>query len=231
MSLFEFVRKLTWVFGGRFFIRRDNGPIDSIDALEYFVSTRASFVTQKILYGYLKARMGTRYPSMFEDDVFVHSINIAKFEVFAASLSDLTVFAVAHALVDKPDDDAARRKLALRCFANGLAENAAEAPAEFSPRAGTEKFTQRIAATDWNNVALTRENFVESPPALFHWAPISPELKKHDTDIVANSINFAWHEVRQNYTRRLATAAVANDWEKHGNDPGAGELSQDPNTV
>ncbi|EIM73317.1 hypothetical protein A33O_16150 [Nitratireductor aquibiodomus RA22] len=39
--------------------------------------------------------MGTRYPSMFEDDVFIGSINIAKLHVFAACLSDLTIHAVA----------------------------------------------------------------------------------------------------------------------------------------
>lgn len=213
MSMIEIARNTLQVFASRLSVRRDNGPIDSISALEYFVATRASFVSQKSLYGYLKTRMGTRYPSMFEDDVFVHSINIAKAHIFAACLSDLTVFAVAHAFnTGRPEDgDAARRSAALKCYAHALAENADQLPDEFSIQDSTGEFTARLGATGWTDAALTRENFVDSPRALFHWAPIAPELKKNDHEIVRNSINFAFHEVRQNYTKRLDAESVRAD--------------------
>lgn len=201
MPLIEIARNTLQVFASRLSVRRDNGPIDSISALEYFVSTRASFVSQKSLYGYLKTRMGTRYPSMFEDDVFVHSINIAKAHIFAACVSDLTIFTVAHAL--RTGDDATRRSVALKCYADALADNADQLPSEFSVQDSIGEFTARIGATAWADKALTRENFIDSPRALFQWAPIAPELKKNDHEIVRNSINFAFHEVRQNYTKRL----------------------------
>lgn len=207
MSLIESARNTLQVFKSRLSVRRDNGPINSVSALEYFVATRASFVSQKSLYGYLKTRMGTRYPSMFEDDVFVHSINIAKAHIFAACLSDLTVFAVAHAFA-ADDDDAECRSVALKCYAAGLAENTDQLPIEFSSDDSIGEFTARLGATAWTDAALTRENFVESPRALFHWAPIAPALKKSDHEIVRNSINFAFHEVRQNYTRRLDAEAI-----------------------
>lgn len=212
MSLVEIARNTLHVFASRLSVRRDNGPIDSVSALDYFVSTRASFVSQKSLYGYLKTRMGTRYPSMFEDDVFVHSINIAKSHIFAACLSDLTIFAVAHAFAGDGSDAASRRAVAMKCYAAALTGNADQMPPEFSAQDSTQAFAARLGATEWNDAALTRENFTESPRALFQWAPIAPALKKNDHEIVRNSINFAFHEVRQNYTKRLDGEAVQRDW-------------------
>jgi hypothetical protein len=210
MSMIETVRNTLQVFTSRLSVRRDNDPINSVSALEYFVATRASFVSQKSLYGYLKTRMGTRYPSMFEDDVFVHSINIAKAHIFAACLADLTIFAVAHAFsTDK--DDTVRRSAALKCYAHALAENADQLPDEFSVADSTGEFTARLGTTAWSDAALTRENFIDSPRALFDWAPIAPELKKNDHEIVRNSINFAFHEVRQNFTKRLDAGSIQTD--------------------
>ena len=54
------------VFGIRF----DKSPIQTVEALTDFVETRAAYVAQTSLYGYLKTRMGTRYPHMFRDEVF-----------------------------------------------------------------------------------------------------------------------------------------------------------------
>lgn len=207
MSLIDNARKTLHIFASRLSVRRDNGPINTVAGLNYFVATRASFVAQKSLYGYLKTRMGTRYPSMFEDDVFVQSINIAKAHVFAGCLSDLTIYAVAHAF-GAGTDETACRTVAMKCYAGALAENADQLPPEFSAQVSTGEFAARLAATAWSDKALTRENFTESPRALFDWAPIAPELKKNDHEIVRNSINFAFHEVRQNYMKRLDADAV-----------------------
>ena len=58
-------------------IRFDKSPIDSVDGLAEFARTRSSYVAQTSLYGYLKARMGTRFPVYFEDEVFSVSIRAA----------------------------------------------------------------------------------------------------------------------------------------------------------
>lgn len=210
MSLIESARRTVRIFASRLSVRRDNGPISTVAELDYFVATRAAFVAQKSLYGYLKTRMGTRYPSMFDDDVFVQSINIAKAHVFAGCLSDLSIYAVAHAF-DGARDGAARTAVASNCFSGALAENADQLPPEFSPHDSTLEFTARLSGTDWTDRALKRENFTESPRMLFDWAPIAPELKKNDHEIVRNSINFAFHEVRQNYSKRLDADAVRAD--------------------
>ena len=66
--------------------------INDIPALQEFISTRASYVAQVSLYGYLRTRAGMRYPELFDDDAFVHSINIAKWQIWLACLSDLAIY-------------------------------------------------------------------------------------------------------------------------------------------
>lgn len=207
--------KTAWAFLPEFFgrltIRRDSGPIDGAESLCRFVSTRAAFIAQKTLYGYLKTRMGTRYPSMFEDDFFVASINIAKMHVYTACLSDLAIFAVSRALERAPVDDVKRREVALHCFLVGLQDNAEQAAAveSFEPEAEVAAFKRRLAFWDWQDGPQGPEIFSESPTALVRWAPIAPELKKFDKEIVQNSIRYAWHDVRVQLDRRLDADAVA----------------------
>ncbi len=192
--------------------RRDRGPIDGVTVLCDFVSTRSAFIAQKTLYGYLKTRMGTRYPTVFEDKVFSNSIKLATQHVFAACLSDLTIFAVANATHGHSMADEERAKLAQRCYEAALAANAETAPLQFAPRDCIEAFSSRLRDTDWGFGALRRENFTRSPAALVRWAPIAPELKSHDEQIVFNSIRFAWREVRVDFSDRLDADAVMTDW-------------------
>jgi hypothetical protein len=188
-------------------VHRDSGPVDSIAAFDNFVATRSAYIAQKTLYGYVKTRMGTRYPAMFEDAKIIASLNIAKVNVFAACLSDLTVYATAVALAGCPVDNNARADLARRCYAAGLHANTGDAPPEFSPQECTAEFDRRLADTDWHRTG-TPEDFTRSPLALVKWAPIADNLKKYDTEIVENSIRFAWRSVRDELRRRTDADAV-----------------------
>jgi hypothetical protein len=216
-QLLRTARALLPEFIGRLTVRRESGPIDSIDALKQFVSTRAAFMAQKTLYGYLKTRMGTRYPSMFEDDAFVASIDIAKLQVYAACLADLAIFAVWRTHRDSAQpleahlDAGHCQALALDCFRQGLADNALPAAgvAAFSPDEVEAHFRRRLAFWDWADGPQGADIFSESPAALVRWAPIAPELKQFDQEIVENSIKFKWREVRGDLDRRLDAPSVA----------------------
>lgn len=206
-------RALLPEFLGRLTVRRDSGPIDSVAALCRFVSTRAAFMAQKTLYGYLKTRMGTRYPSMFEDDVLIASVDLAKLHIYAACLGDLALFAAWRTRHDAPQplEPEACRALALACFRQGLADNAAPAAAvaAFSPAEALADFERRLAFWDWVDGPQGPDIFSESPPALVRWAPIAPELKQYDGEIVENSLKFKWVGVRSDLVRRLDAPAVA----------------------
>ena len=197
-------------FFARLTVRRDSGPIDTIEGLCRFVSTRSAFVAQKTLYGYLKTRMGTRYPSMFEDEVFVASIDIAKMHVFAACLSDMSVYAVSRTLGEDRDEKACAL-LAEICFDAGLADNEDQADrvAAFSVADAKSAFTRRLAFLDWRTLSPGPGLFTASPAALVQWSPIAPELKKQDTEIIENSIRFTWREMRQQFEQRIDGPAIA----------------------
>lgn len=194
--------------------RSDTTPIDSVAGLTEFLATRSAYVAQKTLYGYVKTRMGTRYPQMFEDKRLIMSLNIAKLNFYAACLSDLTVYGVAVVLHDRPVGNDERAALARHCYAAALHENAANAPEEFSAQICTDEFAGRLGKTDWRARARQPDNFTVSPRALVKWAPIADELKKYDTEVVENSVKFAWRDIRAQLQKRIVPDAVVADWSR-----------------
>jgi hypothetical protein len=195
-------------------IRRDTTPIDSVAKLNDFVATRSAYIAQKTLYGYVKARMGIRYPAMFEDAKVIASLNIAKLYVFAACLSDLTIYAVANALHDQPFGNNEPEEFARRCYESGLRANTDKAPEQFSLTGCIDEFNRRLSETDWRTSARQPENFTDSPQALFRWAPIADKLKNFDGEIIENSIKFAWRDIREQFQKRIDAAAVSADWSR-----------------
>jgi len=171
--------------------------------LRQFLETRASYVAQMSLYGYLRTRAGMRYPELFDDDVFVASVNIAKWQIWLACISDLAVYAGFLMLhrTNAPVDQIR----ALMCDVLGDALAATGTPAdagpEFAPHA--DRVRARLALCDWRAIGDDASAFSESPDALIHWAPVVDELKQLDTEIVRNSVRFRWQEVRRDLRRDL----------------------------
>ena len=68
--------------------------IKSFDELEEFIQTKSAWVSQVTLYNYLKTRMGTRYVLHFDNDEFMKSVNLAKWNIYSVALQDVTFFTV-----------------------------------------------------------------------------------------------------------------------------------------
>ena len=68
--------------------------IKNLDGLEHFIQTKSAWVTQVTLYNYLKTRMGTKYVLHFDNDVFMTSLNLAKWNIYSLALQDLTFFSL-----------------------------------------------------------------------------------------------------------------------------------------
>jgi len=173
------------------------------DSLSSFLNTRASHVAQTSLYGYLRTRAGTRFPEMFENPDILTSINIAKWHIWLACLSDLTVFTGHHLYQSGEIDESDLKELMQAALEQVLDEIGA--PEEAGPDfdAATEKVVQRIVTCDWK---LERDDdtvFSQSPEALFYWAPIADELKELDESIVKNSIRYRWIEIRRSLRKLL----------------------------
>ena len=72
------------------------GKISNLDELETFIQTKSAWVSQVTLYGYLKTRMGTRYVLHFENDQFMGSVNLAKWNMYSVALQDLISVSYTH---------------------------------------------------------------------------------------------------------------------------------------
>ena len=187
--------------------RRSTAIADSV-ALQQFLSSRASHVAQSTLYGYLRTRGGVRYPELFASDAFIRSINIAKWNFWLACLADLAVFA--GGLV-------ASRTGASQTEVAGLMNAVVESVlggAGIPPEAGpdypqlADHARERVRACEWASVKDDATPFSESPAALVRFAPVIDELKALDSEVVRNSVRFAWQDVRRDLRRDLDAAAV-----------------------
>jgi hypothetical protein len=187
--------------------RRDPPVVDQ-DSLRDFLNTRASFVAQTSLYGYLRTRAGMRYPELFDDDPFVKSINIAKWQIWLACLSDLSVFA-GGLLLKHPKATSDMVGALMQKLVGDILQQTSipeEAGNEFA--ASTERVRVRIANCNWNNVTDDEGPFTQSPSALVRWAPVIKELKDQDEEIVRNSVRFRWQKVRQDLRDLLDAGGV-----------------------
>ena len=66
--------------------------IKSKQDLANFIQERSAHVAQTTLYGYLKTRIGVKYIAMMEDEVFLKSINIAKWNIYVVALADCSFY-------------------------------------------------------------------------------------------------------------------------------------------
>lgn len=193
-------------------IRFDRSPIDAVDVLTEFTRTRASYVAQTSLYGYLKARMGTRFPEYFEDEVFSTSIRIASVNLFVSCLGDLTVYAVAIAGGDRRLGEAEAAALARHCFKHGMERALADLAPEWVPDNAFRDFANRAAGTLWANAARGAAAFAGSEKDIIRFAPVVDEFKALDQEIVSNSIRFRWRDIREQLQKRVDAEGVCNDW-------------------
>jgi hypothetical protein len=183
--------------------------ISDQDALAEFLASRASHVAQTSLYGYLRTRAGTRFPEMFESPAILESINIAKWHIWLACVSDLCLF-TGQCMYQSGKLDAHAIQQLMPAALQQLLEQTGT-PEEAGPAfaAAREKIIQRINHCDWTLQRDDETVFSQSPEALFYWSPIADELKQRDETIVKNSIRFRWIEIRRAARARLDFEALA----------------------
>ena len=73
-------------------------------------------------------------------------------------------------------------------------------------------FSARAETAPWPEMAEGEAAFGGSLAALVEWAPVAPELKDRDTEIVKNSMRFRWKAVRDEFGEVLDAPAVMAAW-------------------
>ena len=173
--------------------------ISNLDELENFIQTKSAWVTQVTLYGYLKTRMGTRYVLHFENDEFMGSVNLAKWNIYSVALQDLTFFTFSKL---NADFNYQEMKNAEEIFLRILDDETSNKMPKDITEEAKKNFVERMKSINWD----TYHNdlpFNPSALSLYKWAPIAEELKNLDRKIVLNSVILKWNVVKKEFDERI----------------------------
>ena len=167
--------------------------------LKIFIQKKSAWVSQMTLYGYLKTRMGAKYVLMFEDEVFLSSINKAKWNIYTVALQDLSFYTISYLKDVKNKHDTDKAKEIYNQIL--LEEKKNDLPNDVYEKA-IKQFNERFEKIEWNKYH-TNLPFNLSALALYDWSPIAEELKVLDRKIVLNSMILKWENVKKEFIKIL----------------------------
>ncbi len=173
--------------------------IKNLDDLENFIQTKSAWVTQVTLYGYLKTRMGTRYVLHFENDEFMSSVNLAKWNIYAISLQDLTLFTFSYLKANCNYNDINNAK---EIFLKILDDEISNKMPLNIIEETKKNFNERLEKINWETY-FNDLPFNPSALSLYKWAPIAEDLKTLDRKIVLNSVILKWDIVKKEFKERI----------------------------
>jgi hypothetical protein len=173
--------------------------IKNLDDLEFFIQTKSAWVTQVTLYSYLKTRMGTRYVLHFDNDVFMSSLNIAKWNIYSVALQDLTFFTFSYLKVNFNYQDTNQAKEIFNKILDDEISN--KMPLDIIEEA-KRTFNERLQNLNWETYYKDLP-FNPSALSLYKWAPIAEELKSLDRKIVLNSMILKWDIIRNEFEKLI----------------------------
>ena len=173
--------------------------IKTLDELETFIQTKSAWVTQVTLYNYLKTRMGTRYVLHFDNDEFMSSVNLAKWNIYSTALQDLTFFTFSYLKVNFNYQNTNQAKEIFNKILDDEISN--KMPLDITEEA-KRTFNERLQNLNWETYYKDLP-FNPSALSLYKWAPIAEELKTLDRKIVLNSMILKWDIIRDEFKKLI----------------------------
>jgi len=173
--------------------------IKNLNELEHFIQTKSAWVTQVTLYNYLKTRMGTRYVLHFDNDVFMSSLDIAKWNIYSVALQDLTLFTFSYLKVNFNYQNIDQSKEIFSKILENEISN--KMPVDIIEEA-KNKFNERFQNINWE-IYYKDLPFNPSALSLYKWAPIAEELKTLDRKIVLNSMILKWDIIKKEFEKLI----------------------------
>ena len=173
--------------------------LKDLNDLEEFIQTKSAWVAQVTLYNYLKTRMGTRYVLHFENDEFMNSVNLAKWNIYAVSLQDLTFYVFSYLKIKFNYQDLEK---ANQIFNNILDDEISNGMPNNIMEEAKKNFDERLKKINWDN-QINDYPFNNSALSLYQWAPIADELKTLDRKIVLNSMILKWDIIKKEFDERI----------------------------
>ncbi len=163
--------------------------------LKEFIQKKSAWISQVTLYGYLKTRMGAKYVLMFEDKIFLESINKAKWNIYAVALQDLCFYSISYLKDVKNFHDTEKSKEIYYEILNDEKEN--QIPKDIFENS-LKNFDDRYEKINWSNYYKSLP-FNTSALSLYEWSPIADELKILDKKIVLNSMILKWDNIKKEF--------------------------------
>ena len=173
--------------------------IKNLNELEHFIQTKSAWVTQVTLYSYLKTRMGTRYVLHFDNDVFMSSLDIAKWNIYSVALQDLTLFTFSYLKVNFNYQNIDQSKEIFSKILDDEISN--KMPVDIIEEA-KKTFNERLQNINWE-IYYKDLPFNPSALSLYKWAPIAEELKTLDRKIVLNSMILKWDIIKKEFEKLI----------------------------
>jgi len=173
--------------------------INNYQDLKDFIQKKSAWISQVTLYGYLKTRMGAKYVLMFEDEIFLGSINKAKWNIYAVAIQDFCLYSISYLkdVYQKHDTEKAR-EIFLEILSD---EEKNQMPTDVLEK-NKKEFDERLIKIDWEKYHNDRP-FNPSALAMYKWAPIADELKTLDRKIVLNSVILKWDVIKKEFKDRI----------------------------
>ena len=173
--------------------------INNYTDLKNFIQKKSAWISQVTLYGYLKTRMGAKYVLMFEDEIFLGSINKAKWNIYAVALQDFCLYSISYLKdVYKKHDIGKAKEIFLEILSD---EEKNLMPNDILEKTKKE-FDERLVKIDWEKHYKDLP-FNNSALALYEWSPIADELKILDRKIVLNSIILKWDIIKKEFSQSI----------------------------
>ena len=172
--------------------------LSNLDDFEEFIQTKSAWVAQVTLYSYLKTRMGTRYVLHFDNDEFMKSVNLAKWNIYAVALQDLTFYVFSYLKIKFNYQNLEKAK---ETFLNILDDEVSNKMPLDIIEETKKTFDERLSKINWDN-QINDYPFNQSALALYKWAPIADELKNLDRQIVLNSVILKWDIIKKELSER-----------------------------
>ncbi len=174
--------------------------IKNIDDLAEFIQKKSAWVAQVTLFGYLKTRMGTKWVLHFDDEKFLASINLAKWNIYSIALQDLTFYSLSYLKVFSDFEDTNKASEIYDAIIANEIKNGMPSDVVANAR---ETFSERLKKIDWSTYYKSWP-FNESALALYKWAPVAEELKTLDRKIVLNSMILKWENIEKEFLKLIS---------------------------
>ena len=174
--------------------------IANIEILQDYIQRKSAFITQETLFGYLKTRIGTNYVKMYENNDFVVSINIAKWNIYLIAIQDMLFFTFSYLYAKNRYQNTEDAKILFqKILDKELQEKDHPLPSDIYQKR-LKQFEERIQNISWMTY-YKEDPFKTSSESLHYWAPVADELKNLDKAIVINSMQLKWQNIVKEFIK------------------------------